>query len=219
MKSKALSSTIALLLLSSHKASAEDISYRSYGQVSPCQGGHSTNVANFDMSFSPSNATVFFNITGLATVPGNATLSISVTADGDEVYQSTLDPCIFPLPDLCPASGDAANLTANIAIPKAEMSAMEQSSSTDVKGRISLDIHGADSSSNSSCVETALRSDPSGNGNGTNGAEDSGSGGDTTASGDSGSVNGTSDDEGSDVSSSTQASSASSPQAVSYVAM
>ena len=219
MKSKALLSTIAVLLLNSHKASSEDISYRAYGQVSPCQDSHQTNVTTFNMSFSPANATVIFNITGQATVPGNATLSISVTADGDEVYRTTLDPCIFPLPDLCPASGDAANLTANIAIPKAEMSAMDPSSSTDVKGRISLDIHGVGSSSVSSCAETALRSDISGNGNGTTGVEGSDSGDDTTGSGDSGSANGTTNDDDSEASGSTQASSASSLQAASYMAM
>jgi hypothetical protein len=219
MRSNILSTSIALLLLGSHEVSAQDASYHSFGQVTSCQTNIPSNTTHFNMSISPSNATLSLNVTNLPTFPGNATVSIAVLAAGDEVFKTTLDPCTLSIPELCPASGDPANLTANMAIPEAKMRAMDLSSRAEVKGRISIDIHGMDSSTHSSCVETALRSDASDAGNGTTGSEGGASGNGTTGSDDGNSTNGTANGDGSDASGTTQASSASALQAGSYMAM
>ena len=219
MWSNRLGSTIALLLLGCRQVSASDVEYRSFGQVTSCQNDRPANTTSFNVSISPSNATLAFDIKGLPTIPGNATLSFVVLADGDEVYKTMLDPCIFPIPDLCPASGEAANLTASMRIPENVLDTMDLSSRADVKSQLSLDITGTGSRQFLSCVETALRSDASNNGNGTTQTEGNGSGNDTSSSSDSGSTNGTADNAGGDTSSATQDSAAGTLQAVSYVAL
>ena len=216
---KRLVSTIALLLLGCRQVSASDAEYKSFGQVTSCQNDQPANTTSFNVSISPSNTTLAFDINGLPTIPGNATLSFVVLADGDEVYKTTLDPCIFPIPDLCPASGEAANLTANMRIPENMLDTMDLSSRADVKSQLSLDITGTGSRQFLSCVETALRSDASNSGNGTTQTEGSDSGNDASSSSDSGLANGTADNAGGDTSSATQGSTAGTLQAASYAAM
>jgi hypothetical protein len=217
MLPKSLLSTTALLLLQSHEVSASDAAYHSFGQITSCQNAHPANVTSFDMSISPENATLTFSFSGLATVPGNATLSIAVEADGDEVYRAQIDPCSVGIPDLCPASGDAASFAkASMNIPADTLDRMDLPSHTDVKGRLSLQTYDVYARFHSSCVETALRSDASDNGNVTAGAEGSGSGNETDGGKDSNSTNGRADNDGLGT---TQDSGASTVQGVGYVAM
>jgi hypothetical protein len=214
---KTLLSTTLLLLLRSHEVSASDAAYHSFGQISPCQNAHPANVTSFDMSIFPENATLIFNFSGLATIPGNATLSIAVEADGDEVYRAMLDPCSVGIPDLCPASGDAASFAnASLNIPADTFDRMNLSSHTDVRGRLSLQTYDQYARFHSSCVETALRSDSSENENGTAVAEGSGAGNETDGGKDSNSTNGRADNDGLGTA---QGSGASTLQGVGYVAM
>lgn len=169
------------------------------------------------MSIFPENATLTFNFSGLATIPGNATLSIAVRADGDEVYRAQIDPCSIDLPDLCPATGDAASFAnASMNIPADMLDRMDLPSHTDVRGRLSLQTYDQYARFHSSCVETALRSDASDNGNGTDVAEGSGSGNETDGGKDSNSTNGRADNDGLGTA---QGSGASTLQGVGYTAM
>jgi len=216
-----LLSTIALLLLRSNEASASDTEYRSFGRVSSCQYDSPANTTSLNMTISPDNAALTFSFSGLHTVPGNATLSIAVVADSDEVFNATLDPCSFAVPDLCPASGGVADFfNASMHISMDTMELMDLTSRADVKGRLSLNIHGTDGRMHSSCVETALRSgETSNNGNGTTVTEENGPGNGTDSSGENSTTNGTTNNDGDETSDNTQNSGANTLQIVSYAAM
>jgi hypothetical protein len=218
MLPKSLLSTTALLLLRSHGVSASDAIYHSFGKIDSCQNGHPANVTSFDIYIFPGNATLTFSFSGLATVPGNATLSVAVEADGDEVYRAQIDPCSVGIPDLCPATGSMASFAnASMHIPADTLDHMDLASHADVRGRLSLQTYDVYARFHSSCVETALRFDSSGdNGNGTAGAEGSGSGNETDGGKDSNSTNGRADNDGLGTS---QNSGASTLQDVGYVAM
>lgn len=216
MLPKSLLSTTALLLLRTHGASASDAAYHSFGQTSPCQNAHPANVTSFDMSILPENATLTFGFSGLATISGNATISIAVEADGNEVYRAQIDPCSVGIPDLCPATGNLASFAnASMNIPADTLDRMDLPSHTDVRGRLSLQTYDQYARFHSSCVETALRSDASDNGNGSAVAEGSGSGNESDGGEDNNSTNGRADNDGLGK---TQNSGASTLQGVGYVA-
>jgi hypothetical protein len=171
------------------------------------------------MSISPDDETLTFGFSGLPTVMGNTTLSIAVQTDGEEVYRAELDPCSVGIPDLCPASGDPAKFSnASMHISADTLDHMDLPSHTDVRGRLSLQTYDREARFHSSCVETALRSDASDNGNGTAGAEGSGSGNETASSEDGTSTNGTASG-GNDANGTTKDSGANTLQGVGYVAM
>ena len=214
---KTLLSPMALLLLQSHEVSASDAEYGSFGPVTSCQNNDTANATSFDMSIFPGNDTLSFSFRELPTILGNATLSIAVRADGDEVYRAELDPCSVGIPDLCPASGGLASFAnASMQIPADAVDRMDLPSRTDVKGRLSLQTYDSDRRFHSSCVETALRSDANDDGNGTNVVEGSGSGNETAGGEDSNSTDGRADNNGLGTS---QNSGANTLQGVGYVAM
>lgn len=184
MRSRTLCSILAMLLLECREVSTQDDGYHSFGQVSPCQNSRLTNATSFNASLTPDNSTLAFEFSGLDTVAGNATLEIAVEADGDEVYKATLDPCSFPVPDLCPASIGVASLShINLDISENSFDFTNLSTRTDVKARLYLDITGTDSRLHSTCAEMALRSDASDLG-GTASIDGSSSNNNTTTSGD-----------------------------------
>jgi hypothetical protein len=214
---KTLLSPMALLLLQFREVSAIDAEYRSFGQVTSCQNNNTANATSFNMSISPSNNTLTFSFSELPTLLGHATLSIAVRADGDEVYRAELDPCSVGIPDLCPASGSPASFAnASMQIPADTIDFMDLPSRTDVRGRLSLQTYDSNARFHSSCVETALRSDASDNGNGTNVANGSGSGNETAGGEDSNSTDGRADNNGLGTS---QNSGANTLQGVGYVSM
>lgn len=141
-------------------------------------------------------------------------------ADGDEVYRAKLDPCSAGVPNLCPASGQVASFAnASMNIPEDAVGRMDMASRADVRGRLSLQTHDAYARFHSSCVETALRSDASDNGNGATAAGGSGSGNETNVSEGSTSTNGTADNGGNNTNGTTQDSGANTLQGVGFVAM
>lgn len=217
---KTLLSTVALLLLRSGEVNASDADFHSYGQVTSCQDDLPTNATtSLDMSIFPNNDTLTFSFSGLATVSGNTTLIIAVEADGDEVYRAKLDPCSIGIPDLCPASGGQASFAnASVHTPKTR-NLMGLPSRADVKGRLSLQTYDSYGRFRSSCMQTALRSDASDGGNGTDVVEGSGSRNETTGGEDGISANGTADTGGNDTNGTTQDSGANTLQSVGYVAM
>lgn len=217
---KTLLSTVAFLLLQSHGASASDAEFRSFGQVTSCQNNLPANATRLDMSIFPENNTLTFSFSGLPTIPGNATLSIAVEADGDEVYRTQTDPCSVGIPDLCPAAGGVASFSnASMNIPADKLDRMDLPSRADVKGRLSLQTYDEYGRFHSSCFQTALRSDASNDGNGTSIVEGSGSGNETAGSEDGSSTNGTTDEGGNDTSGTTQDSGASTLQGIGYFTM
>ena len=213
---KPLLSTTALLLLRSYEVSASDADFHSYGQVTSCQNDIPANATtSLDMSIFSDNATLTFSFGGLATVPGNTTLSIAVEADGDEVYRAEIDPCSVGIPDLCPASGGLASFAnASVHIPKTR-NLMSLPARTDVKGQLSLQTYDSYGRFHASCVQTALRSNASDSGNGTTAVEGSGTG-DETAGGEE--TNGTAENNGGNANGTTQDSGANTLQGVGYVA-
>ena len=169
------------------------------------------------MSIFPSNDTLTFSFSGLATVPGNTTLSIAVEADGNEVYRAELDPCPIGIPDLCPANGGLASFSdASMHIPEDTMNLLDLPSRADVKGRLSLQTYDRDARFHASCVQTALRSDASDSGNGTTVVEGSGSGSETGGGEE---TNGTAENGGDSANGTTQDSGANTLQGVGYVAI
>ena len=221
---KMLLATVAVLLLRSHGVSASEAVYRSFGQVRPCPNAHPANVTSFDMSIDPNNLVWTFGFSGLATVPGNATLSIAMWADGNEMYLAQIDPCSYGIPDLCPATGGVASFAnASVEIPERLLDRLRLSSRADVRGRLSMQIYDAYARFHSFCVETKMRSDGSGDGNGTTTvggtAEGSGSGNETNGSEGNNSVSGTIDNGGNDTNGTAQDSGANTLQGVGFVAM
>jgi hypothetical protein len=156
------SATASLLLLGSGHVHSTGGLYS--GQVQACQGSHPTNASTFNASFTPSNATFSFEAKNLTTISGNVTLGVALLADGDELYQTIIDPCLsVSMPDLCPASGFPANIShISLGIPGDDTKAMDLGSAASVTARLSLNIFGVDSQQHTICMETVLRSNASG---------------------------------------------------------
>jgi hypothetical protein len=67
-----------------------------------CMENSAISATNFDVSFTPDNRTVTYDVTANVEISGNATALITVYAYGIQVIQETLNPCKLNIDQLCP---------------------------------------------------------------------------------------------------------------------
>lgn len=212
-------SVIALLLLESRGAFATN-AFSSSGEVTACPGFLLSNTTSFNASFTPDNATLALDFSGLRTVPGNATLEFAIIADSDEAYRPLIDPCsVASLPQLCPASEGTLDSThIDLDVPEESLRSMNLSADADVKAQLWLYISVVGGSNYTACVETTLHSNATENGSESTQPDASGSNDGTAGNGNSDS-NSTSNDDAGSANDTTQDSSAGTLQAVGYLSL
>lgn len=79
-------------------------------------------VSSFNASITPGNGTLAYSLTGDSSFSGNDTINIAVVANGTEVNQSTVDPCIMGFTSLCPISSGPVNVEINEGLSKSATS-------------------------------------------------------------------------------------------------
>ena len=82
----------------------------------------------FNVSLTPSNRTLAYQLNGESTFEGQTDLITTIFQDGDRVvYQDTDDPCVTPaLPQLCPIASGSLNVSVNQELPQKALDALPE---------------------------------------------------------------------------------------------
>jgi hypothetical protein len=86
--------------------------------LNPCQANSKFSATLFDVSFTPGNRSLAFDVVGVSSITGNVTIELIVIAYGLQVYKTTINPCNSDdLKGLCPMNEGQINLLSNADIP------------------------------------------------------------------------------------------------------
>ena len=139
--------------------------FYSSGPPSPCPDFRQTNgTTTFNVSLTPDNNTLSFEASGLDTIQGNATFTVSLLADGEQAYLTKQDPCSdFDSAELCPANGVPSSLgRMNYNIPERLRTTVGRQllSANNITAQLWVDITPVgEPVERTSCFQTRLRSD------------------------------------------------------------
>lgn len=104
-----------LLLVLSPFASAERM--LESNSLNPCMDNSSFSATLFDVTFTPANRSLVFDVVGVSSVNGNITIELIVFAYGLKAYTTTIDPCgSEDFSGLCPMNEGQINLNSNAVI-------------------------------------------------------------------------------------------------------
>ena len=85
--------------------------------LNPCMENSNFSASLFQVTFTPDNNSLAFNIDGNSAISGDVTADLLVIAYGYTAVRETLDPCKLNLQGLCPMSMGNININSNIPIP------------------------------------------------------------------------------------------------------
>jgi uncharacterized membrane protein len=89
--------------------------------LATCQDNSSFTASLFDVTFTPDNATVTFDIIGISSISGNVTFSVNIELYGYPVVQKTFSPCDLGLGGMCPMSTGQLNLYSNAPLSQSDV--------------------------------------------------------------------------------------------------
>lgn len=115
---KSLLATAALALLP--VASAENM--LTSDSLATCIPNSNFSATLFDVSLTPANKTLNFNVVGVSNIQGKVILEIAVYAYGLKVYSNSLDPCTSGLQGMCPMNEGPIALPGNFPISEEALS-------------------------------------------------------------------------------------------------
>lgn len=85
--------------------------------LNPCMENSNFSASLFQVTFTPDNNSLAFNIDGNSAISGDVTADLLVIAYGYTAVRETMDPCKLKLQGLCPMSMGNININSNIPIP------------------------------------------------------------------------------------------------------
>lgn len=146
----------AAISILSYSASAE----RSIDSTSlnPCQQNSSFSATLFQVSFTPNNNSVNFNINGVSSISGKVLAQFEIIAYGIKALQRTLDPCTNGLEGMCPMNTGQLKLQSNFPV---DPNVVKQIPAIaygvpDLDGVVRVYINDTDTNTTVACVEAEL---------------------------------------------------------------
>lgn len=123
-----------------------------------CQENSGFSASLFDVTFTPDNGSLAFNVVAITTISGNVTAEIDVTAYGYTAVKRTINPCELNLSGLCPLSPGQINIESNIVIPSSIVSIIPgiAYSIPDLDGVVQIKIYNSNTGAQLACVQAAL---------------------------------------------------------------
>ncbi|BFZ57484.1 Putative flavin carrier protein 3 [Savitreella phatthalungensis] len=84
--------------------------------LSTCMENSQISASHFDVTYTPNNKTLTFDINGKSTVSGNVIVTLEVFAYGIQAVTKTIDPCTTDLTQLCPIEADDIDVTSQTTV-------------------------------------------------------------------------------------------------------
>lgn len=126
--------------------------------LASCQANSSFGASLFDVTFTPSNNSLAFNIIGTSTISGKVTIDIDVIAYGLSVYSTTLKPCDEDLKGMCPMTSGPLTLESVLTLPADAIKQVPTIAYTvpDLDAKVRLTINSLDTNVPLACVQAEL---------------------------------------------------------------
>lgn len=155
----ALKSLIPTLLLATLPFTAAERKLTS-SSLNPCQKDNQFSATLFDVSFTPNNGTLTFDVNGVASISGKVTIELYVLAYGLNVYSSTLNPCDAgsDLKGMCPMREGPINVNSNAQIPSDALASIPGITYTipDLDAKVQVYFNSTETGEPLACVEAEL---------------------------------------------------------------
>lgn len=84
--------------------------------LNPCQPVNNFTASLFNVYFTPDNASLSFNVVGVAAISGNVTALVEVIAYGYTAVKQSIDPCAQGITQLCPLNPGQIQIQSNIQV-------------------------------------------------------------------------------------------------------
>ncbi|KAI9851241.1 MAG: hypothetical protein M1838_004160 [Thelocarpon superellum] len=147
----------ALLALVSHVSSMRMIQSTS---LNACQENNSFSASLFDVTFTPDNGTVNFNVIGVSSIAGFITAEVEVIAYGYTAVRQTVDPCQMKatLGGLCPMSSGQINIPGNAQLSASVVNRVPgiAYSVPDLDGLVRIHVNDSTTHVSLACLEAPL---------------------------------------------------------------
>jgi len=158
MRVPSLSTAAACLLATAAfpLASAERILYTT--SLSTCQDNSSFAAKLFDVTFTPDNGTINFNVNGDSTIQGNVTIDLTIYAYGYQAYTHNINPCDQKsFKGLCPMNEGPIKINSNYQLESADLSKVPSIAYTvpDLDATVKVFFNGSNGEA-LACVEASM---------------------------------------------------------------
>ncbi|KAK4503780.1 hypothetical protein PRZ48_004695 [Zasmidium cellare] len=147
----------ALLLASAPLTCAERLLKST--SLNPCQTNNNFSATLFDVTFTPQNRSLAFDVVGVSSITGNVTIELIVLAYGLNVYKTTINPCDSDdFQGLCPMNEGQINLNSNADIPASSLKQVPGITYTvpDLDAKVQVYFNQTSTGTSAACVEAEL---------------------------------------------------------------
>ncbi|KAK4620176.1 Flavin carrier protein 2 [Fulvia fulva] len=148
--------TLGTLLGASSIAHAED--YLRTTSFTNCESSNQFNASTFNITITPENRTIVFDLGGDITFTGNASLDFSIIINGNEAQLFRQDGCIADYPAFCPTTPGQINLNSNIELSEtaSDMIPEELYTMPDLDAQFKLSFNDTATGQPWGCIEANL---------------------------------------------------------------
>lgn len=128
----------------------------STSSLTTCQSNSSFSATLFDVTYTPSNGTLAFDIVGVSTITGNVTIEFLVFAYGLQIFKLSKSPCDLGLTGMCPMS--AGQLNINSWVPLEGVSGIPGIAYTvpDIDADVQIYINSTNTGESLACIQAQL---------------------------------------------------------------
>ena len=126
--------------------------------LNPCQANSQFSASLFDVTFTPKNGSLAWDINGVSNINGNVTIQLAVIAYGLNVFSDTINPCDGNELTLCPMREGPLTMNANAQIPQSSLAGIPGITYTipDLDAKVQVYINKTDTGESVACVEAEL---------------------------------------------------------------
>lgn len=126
--------------------------------LTTCQSNSSFSATLFDVTFTPANNSLAFDIVGVSTITGNVTIELVILAYGLSAYKTTLNPCDEGLQGMCPMSAGQININSNVLLPASAIKEVPSIAYTvpDLDADVQIYINSTSTGQSLACIEAEL---------------------------------------------------------------
>lgn len=125
-----------------------------------CSNNATITVNNFNIEYAQDTENIDFDVSGYSSVTQNVTVSLTVSAYGEQVYQKSFNPCdsTTAVPDLCPVPARSFSASGNMTIPSQYASEIPSIafSIPNLDGEAKLELLSADTGDEVACIVSDL---------------------------------------------------------------
>ena len=151
--------SVAVAAILSLSSSVAAINYIGSDSLNPCQDNSGFTATLFDVTFTPNNGSLAYNINGVSSISGNVIAELEVIVYGFTAYKQRLDPCADKsLSQLCPISAGQIVINSNSEFPASVVKEIPSIAYgvPDLDGTVRIYINSTSTNTSVACVEAQL---------------------------------------------------------------